>query len=409
MQILIIDDDQEKCSEIKKALEGIPNLDIDSAHNIFSGKEKLSMKYYDLLILDINLPYGDEEDCVEDAGYLLFKEIQSVKILKKPGTIIILTSYEELQERYIMEVSKGLFTIVKYSALEAKWKDLIRNKVNYIIKSVDDSVDLTSNGYNYDLAIITAVQVEYDQVYRRLKNPETIRVKGDPTFYTLGQFIEGDKRLNVIVSMQHQMGMTAASVLTTKVIHNFKPRYVSMVGIAAGKEGEGNLGDIIIPTEVWDYGSGKIAEETDEGEMKSSNFLFKPDPKYIDLEVELKEIVNKNFNNILTKIKDEWPGKKPDSTLKLVKGPMACGSVVVQNEEVIKNFIDPHNRKLKGLDMESYGVFYAVENSFRPKPKVLVCKSICDFADSNKNDDYQEYSAFTSASFLYYLALSELF
>ncbi|MBA2937013.1 hypothetical protein HZF08_01690 [Paenibacillus sp. CGMCC 1.16610] len=72
------------------------------------------------------------------------------------------------------------------------------------------------------------------------------------------------------------------SGLTTKLIKNFKPKYMSMVGIAAGKRGEGNYGDIIIPTEVWDYGSGKIASEDDQYEGEVGTYLFKPDPKYFD-------------------------------------------------------------------------------------------------------------------------------
>lgn len=408
MKILLVDDDIEKCNEITNLLYDIDGFIVDTVHNIFSAKENLIRNYYDVLILDLNLPYDESDMCYKDAGYLLYKELQNINSMKRPGTIIFITSYEELHEKYYDEVSKGLFSIVKYNTFEMQWKEKIRNKLEYIVKSSEDSIDLTANGYDYNLAIITAVKIEFDQVKRLLKEQKQITIKGDPTFYTSGYFIEGDKKISVIIAMQHQMGIAASSVLTTKLINNFKPKYIAMVGIAAGKKGEGNYGDIIVPTEVWDYGSGKVVEN-DEVEGENSNFLFKPDPKYLVLEVEIKELLNKDYTEVLNRIKSDWPGDSPSTALEIIKGPMACGSVVVQNEDIIKKYIDPYNRKLKGLDMESYGVFYAAENSYRPKPKVIVCKSICDFADKEKNDKYQSYAAYTSAKFLYYLAIIELF
>lgn len=235
---------------------------------------------------------------------------------------------------------------------------------------------------------------------RMLTDVETLQLKNDPTIYFKGLIVDGSKSKSVVLA-------AAAAVLTAKLINNFRPQYISMVGIAAGKRGQKNYGDIIIPTEVWDYGSGKIVSVDDSKEGETEDFLFQPDPKYLDLDVEIKEIINKDYSKQLSEIKRTWPSDKPETSLSLVVGPMACGSVVVQNDEIIKRFIDPYNRKLKGLDMESYGVFYAVENFFTPKPKVIVCKSVCDFGDKDKNDSYQAYSAYTSAAFLKYLALNE--
>jgi nucleoside phosphorylase len=53
--------------------------------------------------------------------------------------------------------------------------------------------------------------------------------------------------------------------------------------------------------------------------------------------------------------------------------------------------------------MESYSVFYAAQNSTDPKPKAIVIKSICDFADSEKSDKYQKFAAYTSSQFAKYL------
>lgn len=58
--------------------------------------------------------------------------------------------------------------------------------------------------------------------------------------------------------------------------------------------------------------------------------------------------------------------------------------------------------------MESYGIFYSAHNATNPKPTPIVIKSICDFGDKHKADNYQIYAAYTSACFMYEFALNEL-
>jgi nucleoside phosphorylase len=48
--------------------------------------------------------------------------------------------------------------------------------------------------------------------------------------------------------------------------------------------------------------------------------------------------------------------------------------------------------------MEAYPLLFACSHAAEPKPKGFVVKSVCDFADESKNDDYQDYAAYTSAN-----------
>jgi nucleoside phosphorylase len=54
-------------------------------------------------------------------------------------------------------------------------------------------------------------------------------------------------------------------------------------------------------------------------------------------------------------------------------------------------------RKLLGVEMELYGVFYAAGQAKRPKPKVLGLKGVCDYADDQKGDSMQAFAAYASA------------
>ena len=50
-----------------------------------------------------------------------------------------------------------------------------------------------------------------------------------------------------------------------------------------------------------------------------------------------------------------------------------------------------------------YGVAYAANHSTEPKPYPIIAKSICDFADSRKSDQYQRFAAYTSCEFTKFL------
>ena len=72
---------------------------------------------------------------------------------------------------------------------------------------------------------------------------------------------------------------------------------------------------------------------------------------------------------------------------------------MIKNRAIIDEMILKFDRKTLGIDMESYGVFYAVENAVAPQPKAVCVKAISDFADRDKNNDYQDYAATISAKF----------
>ena len=95
---------------------------------------------------------------------------------------------------------------------------------------------------------------------------------------------------------------------------------------------------------------------------------------------------------MLATIKKEARGKKPDYELRAHFGPLASGAAVVANHQVFETLLNQH-RNLLGIEMEAYGVVMACKGSGKPRPIPVVMKSVCDYADRDKDDDYQEYAA----------------
>ena len=82
---------------------------------------------------------------------------------------------------------------------------------------------------------------------------------------------------------------------------------------------------------------------------------------------------------------------------------MACGSTVVASRELLEKQVYSQYQHTAGLDMESYAVVYAANHSSDPKPIPIIVKSVCDYADSHKSDNYQRFAAYTSCDYAKYL------
>lgn len=405
MKILLVDDESNKLKKIMQVLtsiEGLKQTDITHVLELNAAKRELTKDIYDFMILDLNIPEVLGEDPINTAGIDFIDEIISVDKYIKPTQIIILTAFDELENKFSELQDKLAFQVLKYEESSTRWSDVIRAKVEYaLLLEKNYTSPLIEN--NFDVAIITAVKTETDAVKNLCDNWIKELITGDPTYYYTNKLGSELKPLKIVTAQQSEMGMAAAAALTTRLINNFKPKYIIMVGIAAGIDTEYNFGDIIIPSEVWNYSNGKYIQDKE----KDSLISFSPDPKSIPLNPEIKELVSQDFSHTLFSIKRECQGA-PQHDLQVICGPMACGSAVVANREIIETLVKSHSRKTVGLDMESYGVFYASHYINSQKTIPIVIKSICDFADAKKGDNYQKYAAETSAKFMKFLIESEL-
>tara|TARA_R110000868_G_scaffold381746_1_gene648155 strand:+ start:12 stop:542 length:531 start_codon:yes stop_codon:yes gene_type:complete len=176
-----------------------------------------------------------------------------------------------------------------------------------------------------------------------------------------------------------------------------------MTGIAAGIKGKTNFGDILVADQSYDGTSGKIT--TNEKSEKE----FSPNPTPIALDADLKEKIRsyQSKTKLFFDIKELWKGNSPNTSIKLQIGPVVSVPYVIQNQEELLNLKDSQ-RKLIGLEMETFGVFYSAFNGFNPKPTPLSIKVVCDFGDKDKSDDYQKFAAFVSARFMYEFVMNEL-
>lgn len=250
--------------------------------------------------------------------------------------------------------------------------------------------------YKSFAVILTAVEVETAAVKHCCEGFKRLHIPGDAQEYYETTLKRDGAELKVITAQQKGMGMTAATLLASKATEHFRPKYLIMSGIAAGADEEAAqmYGDVLVPDMVWDYSAGKYVGP-DEAKIRFGDVGFQPRPVSIATDEDIIEIVKATTN-------------MPDNECHVHIGPLACGTSVIANSKIMDKQIRSLFPHTIGLDMESYSVYYAAKNISEPRPKPLVVKSICDFANESKDDRYQKFAAFTSAQYVRYLLEGKL-
>ena len=117
------------------------------------------------------------------------------------------------------------------------------------------------NHFGCDVALLSVTDTEYGAVLH-FHDWEAFRVPGDDQRYERASFFRDGREHTLIHARTGEMGMTAASTAAAKIIYTFRPRYLIMVGIAAGialtEVAEQIYGDVIVPDVVWNYAVGKF-------------------------------------------------------------------------------------------------------------------------------------------------------
>ncbi|MBU5611675.1 phosphorylase family protein [Geomonas azotofigens] len=404
LRVLIVDDNIDKLADIRSIFSDIDSVqddNVDIAYDVMSAKVLLSENLYDVAIIDLNLPTRPHETPKPNNGFVLINLIRHSKVVKKPTYVVALTEYAHLIDEYTSKFYNDMVFLLQYVDNDDNWRKQILSYVDYAYEA---KIKPTVVGeYNFDLGIITALHdPEFRYLLKLDANWQKRKHVHDSTVYYEGEFVAGQKKLKVVAAAAPQMGMPASTALSLKVIEHYRPRYLAMVGIAAGVKGKCELGDVLITDISWDYGSGKIRRTP-------SSVTFEPDPKPLTLSPDLKEkfsavIREKCYVEDIVAGTEEPVAKRP---FNVVLGPVASGAAVLEDPELIKEIM-LHNRKLIGIEMEIYGLFYAATNCTLPRPLPFAIKSVCDFGDSKKNDKYQKYASYVSSQFLYRFAISEL-
>jgi nucleoside phosphorylase/CheY-like chemotaxis protein len=396
--ILIVDDNPSRYADLIKVIcpEVVDEKSVTFVTNVRDAIERLGENHYAILIVDMKIPLNPWESAAADGGATLLAMLDDDDDLKRPRFVIGITAADTDAPEVLNLFDRIPWRLVRENTASGAWQGQIEAFVRHAIASETISDNIV---FGTDVCIMTALQSpEFDAILRCPFSWSDPLPLDSMTYVRSGQLESDGRRLSVVAAHCSHMGSTESALLAYKLIAKYRPRIVLMAGICAGHEGKVSYGDIIVGNPVWDWTSSKITVD------KDGKRVIEPAPDYlsVDRDVLSRFEVLSQDKVLMSEIQRGFTGEAPNTLLKIVVAPTASGPMVVADGTTLTTIRQTQNRNTVGLEMEAYGVYCAARMATRPRPLCVSVKSVCDYADYLKNDQYQKYAAYTSAQAVYY-------
>lgn len=251
------------------------------------------------------------------------------------------------------------------------------------------------------------------------RHDDLLKPPNDPNTYTLGSI--GKHNIVIACLPQGEIGTNSAATFATWMISTFPSiKFGLMVGIGGGIAPKVRLGDVVVSAPTgrypgvvqWDYGKAEKG-----GEFKQTGSLNNPPALLRTALTKLRtdnELSGSKIPEYLDELRQRWPRlvskytwseslkdplhtpaaegdeTKPRETC-VHYGLIASGNQVIKDAEFRDRLDQRYEGNVLCVEMEAAGLM----NNF----PCIVIRGICDYADSQKNKDWQEYAAAVAAAF----------
>lgn len=190
-------------------------------------------------------------------------------------------------------------------------------------------------------------------------------------------------------------GTHPVRTITEKLIKRFSPKYITLVGIAAGVRNETRLGDVVIADKVIYYEPAKMKSDGTE----APRYEEIPQPKDgKEVRKLAREVDDLNWRDKFHVFQGRL-AEKGNSPAELISpkchvAPIVCGEKVIENgklESLRKNY----NERIRAGDMEGYGLAEAARDK---KIEWLIIRGISDFGDEDSRSGINKDAFHTTAA-----------
>lgn len=279
----------------------------------------------------------------------------------------------------------------------------------FVLNNIGDLLEIKANEAqvnkieHYDFAILTALDKDENDVFRANLKEESQTVIDLQT--VKGAFKKQqnfkDYEGNFIVAKQKEMGMVDAAFSSSKLIHNYKLDYLIMSGVCGGRKSKVKMFDIIIPKKVYDFSFGSL----EKGKFLQRDLDAKIDDKiisYLDTTERIKQI-KAGMLALVDTMNNAWEPYVRNVDIHF--DVMACGPWVIKTEDFLETLSQEKNNLIRGLEMESYSIGRAYELFKDNNLKTLVVKSVMDYTDTKKGDEFNGVPVKKLAGYMSYLCV----
>ena len=383
MKIFLADDDPKKAEaialSINQALDDDPQRSIAVAKTLANGVRLLSLVAFDLVILDLMLPYIEGGEADSRAGLELLRELRKDDSPNKNTTVIGISAFpDEIATSRAGFEELGVL-IIPFDD-EGAWKRALSNVLQGVKGRAISRIDL-------DFLVICALEKERGGfAHTAMEKISEAIVSGLNVHYVR---LSGRSELFGGIIRLSQMGLVAATFETTLALNVFRTKALCMSGICAGVATETNLGQLIVASPAWEYQAGKWS--TNGFEIAPMQVPLRPATRAIvDQTIAREDFVRYLEDGINSGV------TRPSRQSKCLLAPFATGSAVIADDRRLEH-IKMQHRKVAALDMETFGLYFSAHESTTSMKHFFSVKCVVDLADGNKGDDLHPYGCIVSA------------
>ncbi len=380
MKILVVDDDSSKLEIIRNVVNAsLDSVQIDHSATAFDALSAIAHNRYDLLLLDILLPWRENNPPEAKSSFQLLSYVNELHPQNWPGSILGITAEAESKESNSIAFENFGVAIWVVNSVESKWKEQLRN----LLQVLKYSASTKSTIEQIHCCVINALDIEAQGVACAWSS-----AFGSWTLFGgIGRVRNAIyKDISIANVTLDRMGPVCASLATQLAVSQLNPSILLMTGICGGISGECDLGDVVVAQTSWEWQTGKWDKH---GQFRSAPEQERVHPRLL--------LAAKNINEVqLAGFWASFKGLKPPNAPRLHFAPMASGSSVVAADGMTQ-IIRQQHRKVIGIDMESSGFYFAARSSGGAITPALCVKAVSDLADASKSDIYHQYCSELSA------------
>lgn len=372
MRILLVEDEHAKATKIEELIIkelGADEFELVKSTTINESLTLLGARRFDLVVVDLVLPQVKGATPIDASSQ--WCELIENHLSGRIASWIVMTGYSEVAERARLSFAQHNVAVVSFDDSEVWENNLIcklreswvRRPLDFVIVC---ALDKERRGYLQADCAVGDMEIVGGLDCQHLKIGE----------------------LRGVIVVQPSTGLICAAITTTKAVAAFRPRAVAMSGICGGREGESELGALIVPDVSWDYQRGKFM---------GGKLLFEPLQERVPpiVRTALMHMISEEYSRqIRTGLLHADLAKAP-----ILIASMVSGSQVVADEAVVAR-IGEQSRKVAAIDMEVASVFSSANDFFNGGGVYFAAKTVVDMANAIKDDRYHEYGCVISARFV---------
>ncbi|UCH92560.1 MAG: hypothetical protein JSV88_20000 [Candidatus Aminicenantes bacterium] len=217
-----------------------------------------------------------------------------------------------------------------------------------------------------------------------------------------------DRDLTIVLTMIGKSGTKAATIETNRMIENYSPKVLFLVGIAAGLKKKVKLFDVVVSEQVLDYEAARL---------EKNRSIARPDPyippfpiledlaQFDEEESDWRDVFNKLIYSVSTKgaLRRKQKVIKPE----LHKAVVACGEKLIADGKFLSKLRLDRHEKIRAAEMEASGFATACISRSNPLPW-LVIRGVSDWGDPKKANAPQYQAACAAMTYFYVFAVNAL-